>query len=185
MKSVSAMFFLRTATLRPQQGFTLIELISVIVILGILATTSIGLFSRKESFEARVVANQLIASLHLGQQLALSRENQPAGVPVSVVINQSTDDWSLGVWDLDPSAAGNAAFDTASVERSDTTLRVSTTDFTTDCASLSASNAFTISYDSDGNLSGVARARLCVVGDQTIQICITSLGYAYEGGTCL
>ena len=170
---------------RNEDGFTLIELISVIVILGILATTSLGLFSKKESFEARVVANQLIASLHLGQQLALSRENQPAGVPVSVIISQTGSEWSFGIWDLDASVAGNLAFDSASVERSDTVLRVSTADFTSSCTSLPASNSFTISYDSDGNLSGAGRTRLCVVGEQTIQICITSLGFAYEGGTCL
>ena len=171
--------------MKRNEGFTLIELISVIIILGILASTAGGLFATKENFEASVLKNQLLSSFRLSQQLALSRQNLSTSVPVSLIIAQTSDEWTFTIWDSNPAGVGNTAFDTSSVERSSATLRFSTSDFATACSGLSSSTSYTVSFDGDGNLLSGGQLRVCAVGEQTYQLCVSSLGFAYEGNTCL
>lgn len=167
------------------RGFTLIELISVIVILGILATTATGVFTSKRSFEASVVKNQLLSSLRLTQQLALSRQNLSTSEPVTLAISQTSDTWVFSSWDSDPSGAGNTPFAVTDVERSNTSLRFSTSDFASACSDLSSSTSYDIEFDGNGNLLNANQLRICVVGDQSKQICLSGLGFAYEGDSCL
>ncbi len=167
------------------QGFTLIELVSVIIILGILSVSAVGLFADKEGFRAAAVKNQLISSLRLTQQLALSRQNLSTATPVSLAISQSGDNWQFNLWDSDPSGAGNTPYATAEAERGNVTLRFSTTDYASACSSLAQSASYSVNFDGDGNLMGSSPLRICVVGQSTFQICISGLGFPYEGGTCL
>lgn len=173
--------------MKNNNGFTLIELISVIIILGILARSAIGLFATTESVEANVVKNQLLSSLRVAQQVSLSRQNltAPGSQPVSLNMNLVSGSWVFSVWDTDPSGAGNVAFDVSEIERSNTTLRFSDSDFSTACSGLSTSTSMEVEFDGDGNLLNRSQLRICVVGDQTIQVCVSSLGFAYEGTTCL
>lgn len=165
-------------------GFTLIELISVILILGILSVSATGLFSSKQDVEENVLKNQLISSLRVSQQLALSRQDLTTTVPVTLAISQSSGSWQFNVWEMDSSSAGAVSFETASIERDITNLRFST-NVATACSALTNSNSYTITFDGDGNLLSSTQLKICVVGNQTSQICISSLGFAYEGSTCL
>lgn len=173
--------FLRSSA----QGFTLIELISVIIILGILSVSAVGLFADKEGFRAAAVKNQLISSLRLTQQLALSRQNLSTATPVSLAISQSGDNWQFNLWDSDPAGAGNTPYATADAERGDVALWFSTSDYASACTSLTQATSYTINFDGDGNLMGSSPLRICVVGQSTFQICVSGLGFPYEGGTCL
>jgi len=58
---------------RQQQGFTLIEMVMVITIVGILAVVIIPRFLQPSSFESRSVADLLISSARQAQQLAMSK----------------------------------------------------------------------------------------------------------------
>ena len=167
------------------QGFTLIELISVIIILGILSATATGLFSAKSDFESAIVKNQLLSSLRLTQQLSLSRQNLTTAVPATLMISEASDIWSFNVWDSNPAISGNSAFATDTIDGGNVTLRFSTADFLSACSSLATSTSYSVSYDGDGNLLSGARLRICIVGEQTYQVCVSSLGFAYEGSTCL
>ena len=59
--------------MQSQCGFTLIELVTVITILGLLAVAVVPRFVSTSTFESRTVEDQLISALRQGQQLALSK----------------------------------------------------------------------------------------------------------------
>jgi MSHA pilin protein MshC len=56
-----------------QTGFTLIELVVVIVILGLLAVAMIPRFLAPSNFESRSTSDTLISALRQAQQLAMSK----------------------------------------------------------------------------------------------------------------
>ena len=56
-----------------QHGFTLIELVTVLTILGLLAVAVVPRFAATSSFESRTVEDQLISAYRQAQQLALSK----------------------------------------------------------------------------------------------------------------
>lgn len=59
---------------RFQQGFTLIELVIVIIVLGILSAVAIPKFVNRSGFEDYVVRDQLIARLRLVQLQAMNAD---------------------------------------------------------------------------------------------------------------
>ncbi len=56
-----------------QTGFTLIEMVTVIVILGLLAVVMIPRFLAPSNFDSRATADTLISSLRQAQQLAMTK----------------------------------------------------------------------------------------------------------------
>ena len=56
-----------------QSGFTLIELITVILILGFLSVAVLPRFLQPDSFQSRTVQDQLISAARQAQQLAMSK----------------------------------------------------------------------------------------------------------------
>jgi MSHA pilin protein MshC len=58
-----------------QAGFTLVELVTVIIIIGILAVNVLPKFSGSSSFEAYSYRVQLISALRLTQQRAMQQTN--------------------------------------------------------------------------------------------------------------
>jgi len=64
-----------------QRGFTLVELIAVIVIVGILAVAAVPRFFDNNVFQARGAADQVTAALRYGQKVAIAQRG-----PVSVNI---------------------------------------------------------------------------------------------------
>jgi prepilin-type N-terminal cleavage/methylation domain-containing protein len=68
-------------------GFTIIELVTVIILLGILATTALPKFTGSSSFEVYTYRTQLIAKLRLAQQRAMQQTSTQAdGLCRQVVI---------------------------------------------------------------------------------------------------
>jgi len=58
---------------KQQQGFTLTELITVIIILGFIAIAIIPRFVQPGNFESRTASDVLISSIRQAQQLAMSK----------------------------------------------------------------------------------------------------------------
>lgn len=56
-------------------GFTLLELVLTLVLVGLLAVAANGLFADKKQFDNRVVADRLLVELQKVQQVAMSRDN--------------------------------------------------------------------------------------------------------------
>ena len=157
-----------------QQGFTLIELITVIILLGILSAFAISRFPSAQSYSTTIIKNQFIASARLAQQTALSRASSGA----NVLLNVSE---IGGQWNLVVSGGGNITY-TAQVDRGDEQVRFGT-NLSTACSSL-ATAPLELTFDGDGNQISSQNLRVCIDSVNDIELCISPSGYAYEG-TCL
>ncbi|MDO3388173.1 type II secretion system protein [Gilvimarinus sp. SDUM040013] len=58
-----------------ESGFTLIELIAIIVILGVIGTTASSRFTDGEIASVQASRDDLVAALFFAQQLAMARDN--------------------------------------------------------------------------------------------------------------
>lgn len=157
-----------------QQGFTLIELITVIILLGILSAFAVSRFPDSQGFSTTIIKNQLLASARLAQQTSLSRASSAANITLTVSEN-------LGEWNLSITSGGNTLF-LAQVEQGSEKIRFGTS-ISGSCSSLAAA-PFTVTFDGDGNRIPFQNLRICVDSDTDLELCISPSGYAYEG-TCL
>lgn len=69
-----------------QQGFTLVELITIMAIVGILAVAAIPRFVDSNAFQARGAADQVRAALRYGQKIAIAQHGN-----VSVTVSSAAD----------------------------------------------------------------------------------------------
>jgi|TARA_B110001454_G_scaffold29420_1_gene28762 MSHA pilin protein MshC len=157
-----------------QQGFTLIELITVIILLGILSTFAISRFPQKQGYSTAIIKNQLLASARLAQQTSLSRSSSIDNLIFNVFENSG--DWNFVISD----GAGTSY--EAKIERGSEQIRFGT-NLTAACSSLSTA-PFTVIFDGDGNRIPSQNLRICIDSATDFELCISPSGYAYEG-TCL
>ncbi|MBU6952852.1 prepilin-type N-terminal cleavage/methylation domain-containing protein [Hahella sp. HN01] len=154
-------------------GFTMIEMIMVMILLGILSVTAISLFATRDAYSARVVADQILSQARLAEQIALGRR---AASTTTLTLSLSGSDFS-GV------VAQGGYVSQRDVDASGVSINWSQS-ATTSCAG-SALPA-TITFNQDGDVinpatSGTTNTLICVSGDTVYPICVTTLGYAYEG----
>src|ERR1700756_2928760 len=64
---------------RSQNGFTLVELVMVIVITGIVASFAVGRFFDRKGFEADIIVDRTKGMLRYAQKLAIA-QNRPVFV---------------------------------------------------------------------------------------------------------
>lgn len=165
------------------KGFTLIELIVVIILLSVLGAVGIGLFSAPSQYAVKLAADQWLAQLRFAQRLSFLK--QSASEPVMLVVNQSSNNWNS------VTRQGSSVFNTFDVEYNSVSVRTSSSDFTSPCNVL-PSMAFpkNFYFDGYGNAVDASRIqlstnqRICLVATNTVELCISPSGYAYEG-SCL
>ncbi|WP_396588349.1 prepilin-type N-terminal cleavage/methylation domain-containing protein [Bermanella sp. R86510] len=163
-----------------KQGFSLIELIIVIIIISILAALGMGLFSAPSQYSATVVASQWLSALRSAQSQALQKQSPLQSFRWE--LDQVGTQWSVtSYW-------GSEIIDTFDVTFSNLNVTFSQTNFTSDCRALPAvSTPLVLPFNGMGQIitpSGnqeVRNTRLCVIGDSAQQICIAPSGYAYAG----
>tara|TARA_R110001592_G_scaffold363077_1_gene680043 strand:+ start:8337 stop:8825 length:489 start_codon:yes stop_codon:yes gene_type:complete len=151
-----------------QKGFTLIELVMVIVLLGILSYGATGLFSSKSSYAEYFAKEQLISQGLLAQQIAFGMSATTN--PVSLVI--SRDGAGLTTFSL------NKTGQTALPEILDASLSSPLIDGT----ALANGASFTFTWNSQGGLSDNTNHSVVFVGDKTYRVCFSSSGYVYGSG---
>nr|WP_077529408.1 type II secretion system protein [Halomonas utahensis] len=137
-------------------GFTLVELVITLVIIGVLSALGAGLFANRSAFSPLLANQQLASAVRLAQQGAL------AGNPADdVAITQIDGQFQFTV------GGGTSA------ERVFTLPRES--------ASLSATT--TITFQPDGTPANGVNTELKFSGSGTsYTTCISSLGAVYQGG---
>lgn len=164
------------------KGFTLIELIVVIILLSILSAVGIGLFAAPSQYTTRLTLDQFIAQLRLAQRMALLK--QSATDLVTLTVTQHSNRWAVSI------TQGALNLNQFDIERDNTNVRESLLDFTSDCADLPLVTFPTNFYfDGYGNSVNASRTqltvnrRVCIEGASTVELCVSPSGYAHEG-TC-
>lgn len=162
-----------------QQGFTLIELIMVIILLGILSAVGIGLLPSSDQYTARLAADKWLTFFRLGQRMALIKQN--ASSLVTLTINENANQWQASL------VQGTDVLQLSDIDREGVDLKLTTSDFSSACTAL-ASPSFpqTFYFDGNGDHVTAGRAainsnlRICVVGGgQQQELCLSPSGYAY------
>lgn len=150
-------------------GFTLVELVMVIILLGVLSALGIGLFARSSGFSPLLVTQQLESATLLAQQAAL------AGNPSSsLTVSQSPSEFEF-----------QAADSRFSISREGTSLSYRRSDQSSFQSVGSA--GLTIGFNSFGRVSTPASGvgyQFRISGDSTYEVCLSALGAVYRGSSC-
>ncbi len=156
---------------RPCAGFTLLESVLTLLLVGLLSAIAVGLFADREVFSARAVADGLVGNLLLAQQQALAR-----GVrgPVTVELAQLADGLRVRV---------GQGVNPVDHLLPDTGLAVGWRDTATgSCAGGQQGLPLQIAFLADGSLltpSGSGRSLLLCIA--SLAVCVTAEGHAHAG----
>ena len=163
----------------PGRGFTLVELISVMILLSILGIFAMARMTSPELFAPAVVSGAVAAEVRLARQLAAARRD----AVVSVTVDRLGGDWRMRI-----SSDVDGVLRTELVRADNTALQVASGAAS---ASLDAATALTLTFDHAGDLSTVligatpgtpgSGVNLTVAGDSTRQVCVYPSGYAHAG----
>jgi len=160
--------------IKSQSGFTLIELVMVIVLIGILSYGASSLFSSRDGFAGFIAKDQLISSALLAQQVALgmSATNDPVSLTVGVELVDGDNLWTFRLTKVNPSGS-DFTLDPVTQDASGGNLDI-------DGVAISAGASQTFTWNSQANLSDGANHEIRFTGLRTYRVCLSSSGYAYE-----
>lgn len=162
------------------KGFTLIELIIVIILISIVSALGIGLFSSTDQYSARLASDRWLAGFRLAQRLSLQKQNSNHLVTATVTENSNA--W---LFSIDQGLVNLHKFD---IEKEQVEMRGSASDYVNDCEVLPLITfPFSLSFNGYGDavsttiIQKTTNQRLCFIGGNVEDICISPSGYAYEG----
>jgi MSHA pilin protein MshC len=148
-------------------GFTLVELVMVIILIGILSALGVGLFTRSSAFSPLLITQQLQSAALLAQQAAL------AGNPFNAITVEPK------AGNLDFTAGGS----TFSIDSNSVFVAYRHVNQTTTFTQISSD--YTVGFDGMGWVE-TPNARepieFRISGDNTFYyICLSALGAIYQG----
>lgn len=167
-------------------GFTLVELVIVILILGVIGSVTMSRFVGANSLNPLILRDQIISIARSSQQSALGRTN----VVLTLTPNAPASEVTLS------SSYSGGEIISALAPMTDVTVSgdINTTDSCgTTPGSTSVTNAapMTLTFSALGNLgvSGVTGStgaitsglRICLNDDPAMSICVSPAGFAYAG----
>ncbi|WP_166258837.1 type IV pilin protein [Marinobacter salicampi] len=148
---------MRTEIAPRSSGFTLVELVMVIILIGVLSVLGIGLFAGRSAFSPLLATQQLASSVLLAQQAGL------AGNGASQLdVVQGAEDFMFRIQN------GGTTVQEFSIPRAGTSFSV-------------AGASFPIVFGADGAPNIGGNAQLTFSGDSTFTLCLSSLGSVYAG----
>lgn len=138
-------------------GFSLVELVMVVILIGVLSVLGIGLFAGRSAFSPLLATQQLASATLLVQQAALAG-NEANGLSVT----QGHDDF---VFTVGPGTPSERQF---RLGRNGTSFSVS-------------GALFPIRFDNLGRPDTAGSVVFTFSGDSTYKTCLSSLGAVYAG----
>ncbi|MDX1588764.1 MAG: prepilin-type N-terminal cleavage/methylation domain-containing protein [Oleiphilaceae bacterium] len=138
-----------------EEGFTLIELVLVLILVGILSALGIGLLASQGAYSAGAARDQLVSSANLAAKLALSRSGD--GASVRLTIEEDPSEWRFVV---DPGHRVRTA------QRHNATL---------------SRPVSTLDYRADGQLASGDNLEFVFTGNSAHRACVLASGFAYAG----
>ncbi|MDL0433311.1 type II secretion system protein [Marinobacter sp. TBZ242] len=139
-------------------GFTLVELVMVIILIGVLSALGVGLFAGRSAFSPLLATQQLASATLLVQQAALA-----GNVANTLTIEQDGSNFRFIV------GAGTSASRTFELSREGATL------------SAPGGLPLTITFNANGAPAAGANLEFTFTGDSTFDTCLSSLGAVYRG----
>lgn len=146
-----------------QPGFTLIELIIVLVILGILSALGIGLYANSGNYATLLARDQFIASALLAQKRALA--NTDESNPVSLTLEQDATEWRFLI------SQGTFSFTARNADRKNTQLTIDGS---------AATNSQSFTFDRRGRVGNNLQLSFSANGSSHLA-CLASTGFSYTG----
>lgn len=150
------------------EGQTLVELIMVLVLVGILSTGASALLVGRGDFSSSLVKDQLIISIRLAQQSALSKTQ---GSNVTHSIARLSDDF---VFDVSHSEHTSSL----RLNGEGTTITWSNSSLTGSCGGVLGTLPHALNFDARGDTT---ETRYCIRGAKEYRVCVSALGFAFEG----
>lgn len=152
-----------------QQGYTIVELVTVVIILGILAATAGSRFFDMELFGKSASADVILSTIRNTQQQAFGRDS------VVFRIASDTSTYSLS------SLVGGVEQVKRSFNHSDVTLEVGAiaTIGSNPCSALAADTSVDIPFDSQAEISHAKGYQICL--NTVASVCISPAGFAHAG----
>lgn len=144
-----------------QSGFTLVELVMVIILIGVLSVLGVGLFTSRSAFSPLLATQQLAAATLLAQQAALA-----GNAGGSLRVEQAGDDFRFVV------GAGTPVTRTFELPREGTSL------------SVGGGLPLIINFNRKGAPTNGADTLFVFSGQSSFSTCLSSLGAVYRGA-CL
>lgn len=169
------------------KGFTIIEVLVSIVIIGIIAAVALSRMLRSDTYDAIIARDQIISLSRAAQQKALGRNDielsiTPSGNNLNIAIEDST------------GPVQSAQFGSRNVSFSGDVNELDGCGVTPGTDTVSGAAPFVLKFDSLGDLmeGGVtgstgfpvavsSGARLCINNDAAMSVCWSAAGYAYVG----
>ncbi len=139
-------------------GFTLVELVMVIILIGVVSVLGVGLFASRSAFSPLLATQQLAAATLLAQQAALA--GNPGG---SLRVEQAAGEFRFVV------GAGTPAARIFELPREGTSL------------SVGGALPLTINFAPDGAPQSGADTEFVFGGQSSFSTCLSSLGAVYRG----
>ena len=168
----------------PAHGFTVIELVIVILLVGIISAVAMVRALRSDTYNPAITRDQIVSMARSAQQKAIGRSDvelrlQPFGNELRLTIQDS-----------------NGVVQTATAPLSEVALRADVNELGS-CAAIPGASVitpvspFVLRYDYLGDLmqAGPAGsetdvstgARICVNASREHSVCLSAVGYAYVG----
>ncbi|WP_237132963.1 prepilin-type N-terminal cleavage/methylation domain-containing protein [Pseudohongiella sp. O18] len=171
----------------PEAGFTITEIVIVIVLVGIIAALGMSRILRSDTYNAIIVRDQVVSLSRSAQQRAIGRSDvvltlRPVGSNLEVEVEDDNGVMQRATLGLD------------SVLLSADVNELDSCGSTTGSTTLTTSNELVFEFDELGDLlrGGVTGspgypvtvtngARLCIDNDPLMSVCWSTSGYAYVG----
>ncbi|BBB31508.1 prepilin-type N-terminal cleavage/methylation domain-containing protein [Neptunomonas japonica] len=161
-------------SIRQQTGFTLIELVTVLLLLGILSAVAFARLGGVNSFSESLFQQQVLSYLRLAQRTAVAHQGSGAQLNINRV---STSEWDITLVFATQTLSYQLDGDNALTFASGAST-----------GSISTGDTLSLVYSDNGDLSELtaplaadidASLSLVVAGNRSL--CISPTGFAYEG----
>ncbi|WP_028111452.1 type II secretion system protein [Ferrimonas kyonanensis] len=154
-----------------QKGFTLIELVTIIVLVTILSVAALSRFLGADQFATYTARDQLLSELHYLQQLNLAGQNCQLNV-------NGNGFWLTATCGSPSKRARQERCDSGAVINNGVCLNDGV------ALTMAGTNVFSLSFDDLGRVNNctltAGQCRLTISGSDTLSLCIENQGYIHD-----